>query len=162
LPAPPLLYDPALALVARPAKAERISTSMNDEEFIQRFENCTLSAESFHHRDHVRAVWLYLRRYSVLETLNRFSEGLKTFAIANGKPNLYHETITWAYVLLINERIERRGHEQSWAEFVDSNADLFDWKNSILKSYYHDETLRSEMARKAFVFPDKIYTSLSG
>lgn len=134
---------------------------MKDEEFIQRFENCTLPGESFHHRDHVRVVWLYLRSYSVPETLGRFSAGLKRFATANGKPNLYHETITWAYVLLINERIERGGREQSWAEFVDANADLFDWKNSILKSYYHDETLRCEMARKVFVFPDKISTHSS-
>lgn len=134
---------------------------MKDEEFIQRFENCTLPGESFHHRDHVRVVWLYLRSYSVLETLDRFSAGLKRFATANGKPNLYHETITWAYVLLINERIERGGREQSWAEFVDSNGDLFDWKNSILKTYYHDETLRCEMARKVFVFPDKISTHSS-
>jgi hypothetical protein len=131
---------------------------MTDEEFIQRFENLTLPAASFHHRDHVRVVWLYLRRYSVIETLKRFSESLKRFATANGKPNLYHETITWAYVLLINERIERSGCEQSWAEFVDSNTDLFDWKNSILKSYYHEETLRSEMAGKVFVLPDRIFT----
>ena len=129
---------------------------MNDEEFIQRFEDCTLPAESFHHPDHVRVAWLYLRSYSVLEALNRFSAGLKRFATANGKPNLYHETITWAYVLLINERLERGGREQSWAEFVDANGDLFDWKDNILKSYYHDETLRSDVARKVFVFPDKI------
>jgi len=129
---------------------------MKDEEFIQRFEDCTLPAESFHHPDHVRVVWLYLRRYSVLETLDRFSTGLKRFATANGKPNLYHETITWAYVLLINERLERGGREQSWAEFVDANGDLFDWKDNILKSYYHDETLRSDVARKVFVFPDKM------
>lgn len=135
---------------------------MKDEEFIQGFENCTLPAESFHHRDHVRVAWLYLRSYSVLETLVRFSAGLKRFANANGKPNLYHETITWAYVLLINQRTELGGREQSWPEFVDANADLFDWKNSILKSYYRDETLRSEMARKVFVFPDKTSTSLSG
>jgi hypothetical protein len=135
---------------------------MKDEEFIQRFENCTLPGENFHHRDHVRVAWLYLRSYSVLDTLARFSAGLKRFATANGKPNLYHETITWAYVLLINERTERGGREQGWAEFVDANADLFDWKNSILKSYYRDETLRSEMARKVFLFPDKTSTSRSG
>jgi hypothetical protein len=132
---------------------------MNDEEFIQRFEDCTLPGESFHHLDHIRVAWLYLRSYSVLAALNRFSEGLKRFATANGKPNLYHETITWAYVLLINERMERGGREQSWGEFVDSNTDLFDWKNNILKSYYQDETLRSEVARKVFVFPDRIPTS---
>lgn len=131
---------------------------MTDREFIRRFENCTLPGESFHHRDHVRVVWLYLRCYPVLETLDRFSAGLKRFATANGQPNLYHETITWAYVLLIHERMSRNGPEQGWADFVDANADLFDWKNNVLKSYYHDETLRSENARRAFVFPDKFST----
>ena len=101
-------------------------------------------------------MWLYLRGNSVLETLDRFSAGLKRFATANGKPNLYHETITWAYVFLINERMRRSGREQSWAEFVASNADLFDWQNSILKSFYQDDTLRSELAREVFVFPDKL------
>lgn len=131
---------------------------MTDEELIERFENCTVSGASFHHPDHVKVVWLYLRGNSVLKTLSRFSEGLKRLAMANGKPNLYHETITWAYVFLINERMKRNGGEQSWVEFVESNADLCDWDNSILKSYYQDDTLRSEVARRVFVFPDKLST----
>jgi hypothetical protein len=99
-----------------------MSTPMEDEELIERFENCTLSGASFHHRDHVKVVWLYLRGNSVLETLSRFSKGLKRLATANGKPNLYHETITWAYVLLINERIRRSGREQSWKEFAEARC----------------------------------------
>jgi hypothetical protein len=130
---------------------------MTDEEFIERFENCTLVGADFHHRDHVRVVWLYLRENSVLETLARFSEGLKRFAAANGKPNLYHETITWAYVFLIHERMQRGGTEHNWSEFVDTNPDLFDWKNNILKSYYEDETLRSDTARRIFILPDKLF-----
>jgi hypothetical protein len=128
---------------------------MNDEEFLSGFENCTLPATSFHHADHVRAVWLYLNRYPALQALAKFSESLKRFATANGKPNLYHETITWAYVFLIHERIERNRRDENWLEFTERNADLFDWKNSILKSYYREETLRSDLARKTFVFPDK-------
>ena len=129
---------------------------MRDEELIEGFESCTLSGANFHHRDHVKVAWLYLRGNSVLETLVRFSEGLKRLAAANGKPNLYHETITWAYVFLIHERMQRDGHEQSWPEFVDKNADLFDWKDNILKSFYQDETLSSETARRTFVFPDRL------
>jgi len=128
---------------------------MEDEEFIERFADCTLPNGSFHHRDHIKMVWLYLRRYSILEALTRFTEGLKRFATANGNPNFYHETITWAYVFLIRERMERNGREQSWKEFVDENVDLFDWKNNILNSYYRGETLHSELAREIFVFPDK-------
>jgi len=127
---------------------------MNDEEFIAGFESCSLPAETFHHEQHVRIVWLYLQRYPVLETLARFSENLKRFATANGKPNLYHETITWTYVLLIHERIRRDG-AQDWEQFKRANPDLLDWKNSILKNYYSDETLRSEVAKRVFVFPDR-------
>jgi len=129
---------------------------MEDKELIERFESCTLAGADFHHRDHVKVVWLYLRGNSVLETLARFGAGLKRFAKANGKPNIYHETITWAYVFLIHERMERNRDEQSWPGFVEANPDLFDWKDNILKSYYQIETLSSERARRTFVLPDKL------
>jgi len=128
---------------------------MSDEEFINQFETCTFPVASFHHREHVRVVWLYLQSYSVLETLARFSENLKRFAAANGKANLYHETITWSCVFLINERMERNGKGSGWDNFAESNADLFVWKPSVLESYYTDQTLSSELARKTFVFPEK-------
>lgn len=129
--------------------------SAADQQFIDQFEACTFPAEKFHHPEHVRVVWLYLHVCPLLETLARFTEKLKRFATANGKPNLYHETITWVHVFLIHERMQRNGHEQTWQEFVDRNADLFDWKNSVLKSYYDDETLASDLARRIFVFPNK-------
>ena len=127
---------------------------MSDEEFIRNFEACTFPAEHFHHQEHVRVVWLYLLRYSVLETLERFSESLKRFAAANGKATLYHETISWAYVFIIHERMARSTHAQSWQDFMATNSDL-DWQTSILKSYYRDVTLKSELARKIFVLPDR-------
>ncbi|SRR6266498_5962718 len=133
---------------------------MSDEEFINQFETCTFPAASFHHREHVRIVWLYLQHYSVLETLAKFSENLKRFAAANGKANLYHATITWSYVFLINERMERSGRESTWADFAAGNADLLDWSHSILKSHYSDEALSSDLARRTFVFPDNL-TSIS-
>ena len=128
---------------------------MNDDQFIAGFEACTLPASEFHHEQHVRMAWLYLRRHSLLDTLARFSEGLRRFATANGKPNLYHETITWAFVFLIHRRMQDQIQEQSWPQFVEANPDLLDWQDSILKAYYRDETLKSETARRTFVFPDR-------
>src|SRR2546429_2384569 len=105
----------------------------------KQFETCTFPVASFHHREHVRVVWLYLQSYSVLETLARFSEKLKRFAAANGKANLYHETITWSYVFLINERTEHNGKGSGWDNFAEENADLLNWKPNILKSYYSEQ-----------------------
>jgi hypothetical protein len=132
-----------------------IDVSSQDEEFIVRFENCTMPPERFHHRDHVRLSWLYLQRYAPIEALSRVSEGIKRFATFHGKADRYHETITWAYFFLIRERVERVGLEQTWDEFAIDNEDLFNWKDSVLKLYYNEATLASDLARRTFLLPDR-------
>jgi hypothetical protein len=99
--------------------------------------------------------FLYLGRYPLLEAIRQFSCSLARFATAHGKTNLYNQTITWAYLLLIQERLARTGQPQTWAEFAAGNADLLDWNDNVLKKYYRDETLKSEIARGTFVFPDR-------
>lgn len=108
----------------------------------------------FQHTGHVKLGWLYLRKYSLSEALPRISECLQMFAAANGAPELYNETLTWSYVILINERMTRLAPGHEWREFADGNPDLFDWQNSIVKRYYRDETLNSEHAKRTFVMPD--------
>ena len=130
---------------------------MTDEEFMARFENGGLAGESFHHADHVKMAFLYLSRYPALEALERFSGSLVRFAEAKGKPGLYHETITWAFLLLIRERMARAGDPQSWAQFAANNTDLLNWKENILQKYYRAETLSSDLARRTFLFPDKTF-----
>jgi hypothetical protein len=127
---------------------------MTDEEFVAGFEDGSLA--EFHHADHVRMAFLYLCRYPTLDALQRFSGGLVRFATAKGKPQLYHETITWAFVFLIRERMARAGSQQSWTEFASCNGDLLSWQDSVLKKYYREETLASDLARRGFVFPDRV------
>lgn len=127
---------------------------MTDQELLEQFENGSLRAEQFHHREHVRAAFLYLAKYPVVEALQSFSRALRRFAEVHGKPQLYHETITWAYVFLIQERIARTGRRQTWSEFAQNNPDLLIWKDGILTQYYRPETLASDLARAVFVLPD--------
>ena len=127
---------------------------MTDQELIVQFEEGSTPPDSFHHADHVRMAFAYLRQYTVLEALEKFPAALQRFATLHGKPNLYHQTITWAYLLLIHERIARTGRPQTWEEFAESNPDLLIWKNGILKKYYAEETLQSELAKQVFIFPD--------
>jgi hypothetical protein len=128
---------------------------MTDDELVTGFETCTLANEAFHHEEHVRVAFLYLSRYPALEVLQKFSAAIERFAAAHGKTTLYNETITWAYILLIRERLARAGRAQTWPEFRCANADLFDRKRDILKRYYMPETLQSELAKRTFLFPDR-------
>jgi hypothetical protein len=126
---------------------------LSDDEFVASFEDCTLPGDAFHHRDHVRLAWLYLRRHSALEALTRFASGLKRYAASHGRDGLYHETITWAYFFLIHERMAAGTEDETWEDFAARNPDLLAWNPSILDRYYDRETLFSDRARKLFLMP---------
>ncbi len=80
---------------------------MSDEELLARFEDGSLPNGAFHHEQHVRVAWMLVRRYGMPDALGRFSQALKRFAEAKGAVGLYHETMTWAYLFLVAERIAR-------------------------------------------------------
>jgi hypothetical protein len=126
-----------------------------DGALIRQFEDCSVPLDRFRHSAHIHIAFSYLCKYPLLEVLRRFPDALARYAQAHGKPRLYHETITWAYILLIHERMKRAGKAQNWADFAATNADLLTWSDSILKRYYREETLSCELAREIFVFPEK-------
>lgn len=123
---------------------------MHDREFVEAFEACTLPPDLFPHRAHVRLAWLYLREQPLLDTLTRYSQGIRRYAGSLGASAKYHETITWAYLFLIHERMQRADHP-TFEDFATANPDLF---GPLLERYYAPETLASELARTTFVLPD--------
>ncbi len=86
----------------------------------------------------------------------RFGQALRALAARAGKPGVYHETITWAYLLLINERLAAGSRDLCFADFAARNSDLFTWKPSILESYYRSDILASDLARRVFVLPGHV------
>jgi hypothetical protein len=128
---------------------------LDDDGLIAGFEGPGFARGSFHHEHHVRLAWAYLERRPLLEVLERFSAGLRRIAAAAGQPGLYHETITWAYVMLVQER-RLLGGAEGWPAFAERNPDLLAWRPSILEEqYYRAETLWSDRARRAFILPDR-------
>jgi hypothetical protein len=125
---------------------------VDDREFVAQFEACTLPPAQFHHRNHVRLAWLYLKEAPLLEALSRFRTSLQRYARSLGASAKYHETITFAFLFLIHERMHR-AEAATFDEFADANGELFD---AILLRYYREETLGSELARRVFVWPDRV------
>lgn len=129
---------------------------MTTPDLVSRFEDCTLPASEFHHAEHVRVAWHYLREEAlVIDALRRFVTSLRRFAAHNGSPGLYHETITWAYLVIIHERM-LNDPAADWTRFAEANTDLLTWTPSILDRYYTRETLFSDLARSTFVLPDRL------
>jgi hypothetical protein len=131
---------------------------MDDSELLTGFENASLPDGAFRHRDHVRVAWLFVTRFGLPAAIPRFVEGLQRFAAAKGAPQLYHATITWAYLLVIAERAAA-SRALTWDEFAAANSDLLSWNPSLLDRYYTRDLLWSDRARAGFVMPDRLATS---
>lgn len=141
---------------------------MTHEQFVSAFESGTLPPEQFPHRAHVRLAWIYLRRYPLADAAARFTSGIRAFATRAGKPEKYHETITWAYLLLIQDRLAREKAARQAAgdsscaapapdfdSFAEANADILLNGRALLERWYHPSTLDSPLARLTFVWPDR-------
>jgi hypothetical protein len=124
-----------------------------DREFIAALESCTHPSDAFDHRAHVRLAWLYLAEQPLLEALPRFITTLKRYAGSLGASAKYHETITYAFLFLIHERMTGSA-ATTFDEFAAEHPDLF---GPILRSYYPEETLASSLARTTFILPRPSY-----
>ena len=128
---------------------------MDDEALLGGFESARLPAAAFGHAEHVRAAFLYLTRHPDFgEAAVRFRSALRRFAAAKGVPDRYHETLTWAYLALINERAHGSSFASS-ADFLRSHPELLDAKRGIFSRYYDLGAItRSGKARQVFVLPE--------
>jgi hypothetical protein len=127
---------------------------MNDSEFLQAFEQCSLPENQWTHCAHVRMAWLYLHQKSLVEALPIVREGIKRFNSSLSKPLAYHETITRAHLILIDQRMKSAASVQTFDEFCLVNPDVIDRKLSALLIHYSNETLFCSKAREMFVEPD--------
>jgi hypothetical protein len=119
-------------------------------EELRAFETGALEPAKFPHAEHIRLAYEMLGRHSFGEAIDRFSRGLKLLAAKAGRPQIYHETMTVAFLALINER-RACGKAQTWPEFRTRNADLF--SKRCLQNWYTAEQLASDLARRTFCLP---------
>jgi len=114
------------------------------------FEAGRIDPARFPHREHVRVGYELLERHLFPEALLHLARGLRRLAARAGHPEVYHETITAAFLALIAER--RLGDRYlSWDDFAERNPDLF--RKKLLEEIYDPNVLKSSQAQLTFVLP---------
>ncbi len=124
---------------------------MTDEEFLRALESGALPENEFGHHGHVRAGYLYLKDFNFAEALVRIRRSIRAYATHKGKPDRYHETITVAYLALIQQCIFERGDSGGWSTFAQDNPELF--VAELLSRFYSRDVLESNKARRVFLLP---------
>ena len=128
---------------------------MQDEEFLSQFENCTLPKEYFKHKNHLRIAWLYLIKYDLNQAIDKVTAGILRYATSLGAAVIYHETLTRAWIHLVNQAMRQDGHGKTggnFEQFITQHAYLLD--KTLPNQFYSSKQLDSEQARRSWVEPD--------
>jgi hypothetical protein len=127
--------------------------SLSDDEFLRAFESCELPNSMFHHGDHIRAAWLYIRRCGESEAAIFLAQGILRFATHHGSPQKYHHTMTVAWVRLVAAAHRDTPNLQRFEDFIAAHPQLLELRG--LSNYYSTARLGSTAARAGWVEPDR-------
>lgn len=129
---------------------------LTDAELLARFEDGTLPAERWHHAEHIRIAYLYLRRHGFPAALDRLRAGLRALNAAQHVPESlergYHETLTRGWLQLIRVILAEYGPAESSLAFLEAHPELS--QRQALRLFYSRDRLVSWRAKAEFVEPD--------
>src|SRR5215813_753936 len=104
----------------------------DDETFLSYFEAGTFPFEQWHHRQHIKIAYLYLRSHSFEVAVERMRTGIRALNAAHGVPDEltrgYHETMTQAWMRLVLVTLCESGPAGSGDEVFDTNPQLAEKK----------------------------------
>jgi hypothetical protein len=129
---------------------------VDDEAFIAAFEASAFPMEKWHHREHIRIAYLYLRRYPFDEAVTRLRSGIQALNAAHKAPDAidrgYHETMTQAWMRLVHCTLNEFGPKETGDAFLDEHTQLL--SKRALRFFYSRDRIMSLEAKRGFVEPD--------
>jgi hypothetical protein len=133
-------------------EARGVENTLLTDPLVHAFERATIDPATFHHRDHLYVAFCYLSALPLEAALARYVHHLRQLVTALGVPDKFHATITWAYVVLLREAMDR-SPGASFEDVVGEHSALLDHGAGVLYRYYDRALLESEDARRRFVLP---------
>lgn len=131
---------------------------IDDETFLRRFETASWPLKQWHHRQHIKAAYLYLRRHPFDAAMTKMRAGIKAYNAAHKVPESllsgYHETMTHAWMRLVHFSLSEYGPAENADALFEKNEQLSEKK--ILRFFYTRKRFISRKAKAKFVAPDRI------
>ena len=134
------------------SKIHSNSPAWSDEDFLRAFEDLSFPADLFHHREHIRVAWLYLKAFDATRAAEEMSAGIRRFANHHGATQKYHHTLTLAWMRLVAAALVETPPGYAFEQFINTHPELKDAK--LPDKYYSKELLETAAAREGWVEPD--------
>ncbi len=130
----------------------------NVNDLVSGFVSCSLQKGDWTHAAHLTVGLWHVQQYGAAEALVRLREGIsrlnESFGNVNTDTSGYHETITCAYVQLLDQFLHECPAQMVIDEKVNRLVGGPIADKQVLLRFYTSDTLSSSRARLAWVEPD--------
>jgi len=131
-----------------------VTTDAEIESFIRAFEDGSLPRSEWTHARHlVLAMW-YIRRHGRDRAIGLIRDGIRRYNERHGNPTGYHETITLAWVAVIDHFLGGRDRGVPLSALAGELLAECGERDYLLR-FYSRERLFSDEARGRWVPPDR-------
>jgi hypothetical protein len=129
-----------------------LPADLTDNQFIAAMEQLQISNANFHHRDHIRLAWAYLRNSDLPLAEQKVSHCIRRFAARDNAPRKYHHTITLVWMRIVAAAMRLTPAIHTFEEFAAAHPVLFNAR--LPWTFYSVASLSSDAARTAWLDPD--------
>jgi hypothetical protein len=133
---------------------EATMTDSEIEGFIRSFEDGSLPRSEWTHSRHLLMALWYLRRHGAEAATRLIRDGILRYNKRQGNPTGYHETITLAWVAVVEGFLARRSENPAISALAEALLDECGDKDYLLR-FYSRERLFSDEARARWLPPDR-------
>jgi hypothetical protein len=128
-------------------------TDTEIEAFIREFEKCTLPRSEWTHQRHLLMALWYVWQHGQQAATPLIREGIQRYNHRQGNHTGYHETITLAWISVIDRFLSARNRGTPISALACELLDECGDKHYLLR-FYSRERLLSEEARARWLGPD--------
>lgn len=125
----------------------------SDQEFLDAIKTGSLPPLVFTHEAHVRLVWIVRINKPEGDISLMVRHLIKDYAEQIGEPQIYHETLTYAAVQIIDHYISISA-AKDFDQFIDACPGLLHQFKSLVHQHYSKELLESSKAKNQVLQPD--------
>lgn len=126
---------------------------LNDTEFEQSFENCSLEPSLFDHEAHLRLAWLYIKKYGEKRAVDKTCVEIRQFDKQHGSGNKFNATVTIASIKTVQHFIQKSISE-NFNDFIQEVPRLKNAFKALLDQHYGIDIFSSKKAKVSYIEPD--------
>lgn len=126
----------------------------SEKQYLESFLNTNdFDVSLFHHKEHVQVTYTLLVDNDIKSTYSLIKKGILDILNYVGvDTSKYHETMTYAWVLIVNYFMKKTKKCKSFEDFISLNPKLLD--KEILYYHYSKELISTDKSKEKIVEAD--------